>query len=120
VHGFAYDDQEPHALYYAAWNTKHIDRGVTLVVSLGDFVEGSGPWSRRAVAIECRVTEEEYRFSVIEPDDSPWSDAAVLGEVLPRDGALKHPDIQEFFHIAEHVVQDDPRVREILDLQAGA
>ncbi len=120
VHGFAYEDQEPHALYYAAWNTNHIDQGVTLVVSLGDFLDGSGPWSRRAVAMECRVADEEYRFSVIEPEQSPWSDATVIGEVLPRERALGHPDIAEFFHIAEHVVQDDPRVKSILDRQAGA
>src|SRR6267378_2344427 len=99
VHGFAFDDQAPHALYYAAWNTGHIDRGVTLVVSLGDFEEGSGPWSREAVAMECSVAQEQFRFNVIQPEQSPWANATVLGKILSREDALKHAAIQEFFHI---------------------
>ena len=120
VHGFAYEDDAPHALYYAAWNSKHVDQGVSLIVSLGDFEEGSGPWSRRAVAMRCWVAEDQFRFSVIEPDESPWSNATVVGEILGRQAALDHPDIKEFFHIAEHAVEDDPRVKAILDVQAGA
>jgi hypothetical protein len=42
----------------------------------------------------------------------PWSDADFLGRMLSRDEALRHPWLQEVFHITDHIASDDPDVRE--------
>ena len=56
-------------------------------------------------------TEQEFQMQVLEADESPWRESGVLGLVLDRDEVLIHPLKEWFFHAADHVVQDDTRVR---------
>lgn len=111
VHGFVYRDNSAHAVYFASWTLAHPERGVTMAISLGEWGEGSSPENRRSVALECRTTEDQYQFMIIDPEQSPWGKSEFLGRMLPREKALDDSRIDEFFRIADHIVQEDPRVK---------
>jgi hypothetical protein len=37
--GYVSSNEEPHAVYFATWSLGHLDRGVWLAVTLGDWSE---------------------------------------------------------------------------------
>jgi hypothetical protein len=115
VHGFVYNNNDAYAVYFASWTIGHLERGVTMAIGLGQWGEGATPNQRRSVSLECRTTEEQIQFAVIDPGQSPLGRTEFLGRMLPRDAALKDAEIKEFFHIAEHVVHDDPRISSFIN-----
>jgi hypothetical protein len=52
---------------------------------------------------------------VLNSMESPWGDTPLLGKMLEREQALAHPALKGVVHVAEHIVRDDPRVRNFLD-----
>ncbi|WP_286707210.1 hypothetical protein [Flavobacterium sp. 38-13] len=44
-------------------------------------------------------------------EESPWTHQ-ILGKILDRNDALKHPWIKEVFHITDHIVMEDKEVIE--------
>jgi hypothetical protein len=115
VHGFVYNNNNAYAVYLACWTVGHPERGVAMAIGLGEWGEGASPDQRRSVGLECRTTDNQIQFAVIDPEQSPWGRTEFLGRMLPRDTALKDAEIKEFFHIAEHVVQEDPRVSSFIN-----
>ncbi len=53
----------------------------------------------------------QYEVIVVDANESPWHDATFIGRMLNRDEALKHPWIEEVFHISDHILEDDPEVK---------
>ena len=45
---------------------------------------------------------------------SHWRSSDTLGRFLDRDEALASVDIRAYLEVADHVIQDDPRVRDYL------
>jgi hypothetical protein len=115
VHGFVYNNNDAHAVYFASWTIGHMEKGVTIAIGLGEWGDGASLSQRRSVGLECRTTEEQIQFAVIDPEQSPWGCSEFLGRMLHRDAALKDVEIKEFFHIAEHLVHDDPRISEFIN-----
>jgi len=78
------------------------------------------PWRARSPpgresGAESVITDEPYsegedRWATIGMD----SKSEFLGRMLPREKALDDFQIKEFFQIADHIVQEDPRVRAFL------
>lgn len=112
---FVYSDGDAHAVYYAAFSDKHRDRIVSVMLSLGEWGEGSTPKDRVAFALRIRFAKSECQVMVIDAEQSLWHDAEFLGRMLSRKQALRHPWIQEVFHITDHIVTEDPDVRDYLD-----
>lgn len=110
VHGFVYNNDDAYAVYFASWTIGHSERGVTMAIGLGEWGDGAASSQRRSIGLQCRTTDDEIQFMVIEPDQSPWGRKEFLGRMLPRETALQDSAIKEFFQIAERVVDDDPRV----------
>ena len=81
-----------------------------MAIGLGEWGDGAASSQRRSIGLQCRTTDDEIQFMVIEPDQSPWGRKEFLGRMLPRETALQDSAIKEFFQIAERVVDDDPRV----------
>jgi hypothetical protein len=51
----------------------------------------------------------------VDADQSPWQDAEILGRMLDREEALRHPWIKEVFHITDHMVLEDVPLKSFLD-----
>ena len=112
---FVYRDGDAHAVYNASFSDKHPDRWVSVAISLGNWTEGSTPEDRVAFALRIRATADEYQTGLVDAAVSPWNDVDILGRMLDRQEALKHPWIKEVFHLCDHIVMEDKDVRSYLD-----
>lgn len=54
-------------------------------------------------------------MAVMDAAASPYRDSDLMGRVLDRQEVLARPERDVFFHMAGHIVKDDPRVRSHLD-----
>src|SRR5215470_3422407 len=75
-----------------------------LTIGIGAYGDGSSPADRSSVCIEWR--REGMRLT-----DEPARDRPeLLGAFLPREAALAMPHINQLWHVADHIVLNDPRV----------
>jgi hypothetical protein len=119
AHGFVYEAGDARAIYYAGWSAGHPDRGVTMAIAIGDWDEGADASKRVSIGLAAYSTEKEIQFSVLSPENSPWGRTDLLGRMLPRSEALRHPLLQEAYAIAEHIATHDGRVADFLGTLAG-
>lgn len=104
VHGFVYADDQPYGVYYLDWcEGPHDSRIAWLTLSLGAWDDDSTAADRSAFAIHWR---DEGMALMSEPlVDRP----DFLGTFTPRDAALERPDHEQIWHVADHLVTDDPQ-----------
>ncbi len=114
---FVYRDGYAFAVYYAIFANNHPEREVKLAVSLGEWGEDSKPEERCSFALVMCETVEEYQVRVIDADESPWKGMEIIGPMLNRDEGLAHPWIKDVFHITDHMVIDDPAIKEYFEAQ---
>lgn len=112
---FVFNDDGPYAVYYARFGRKHPNRTVDALVSLGEWGEESGPWDRVAFPLRIWVESDKFGVTCAPAAESPWPDAKVTGRMLDREEALAHERIKEVFHITDHIVVEDPLIREYLN-----
>jgi hypothetical protein len=118
VVGFVYDDGAASAVYYAGWTEGH-RRGVSLIIGVGEWGDEATPADRRSFGLRCWAEGGDVNFEVQEPAASRYGDNTYLGAMLSRSAALADPEIGRIFHVAEHITEDDPRVRAALEASAG-
>jgi hypothetical protein len=105
LHGYVYEDEHPHGVYFVEWcDGRHPEKAAFLTVGLGAFGDKSDKRDRAAFCVAWReegmsLTEEPAR-------DRP----ELLGDFVPRAEALTLPSIDHFWHVADHIVLDDPRL----------
>lgn len=107
IRGFLNDAHGAYGVYFAGYTENHQPAIGTLIVSLGDWSEKGTPADREAVLL--RVRGPNMEMMVGGPGDSPWGDVGVLGRILTRNEALKHPRLQDYYHAADHIVGEDDR-----------
>ena len=108
---FIHQDGDAYAIYYARFSDNHPQQTVSLAVGLGDWDEHAEPSSRTAFALELRQVNGCFQVMVVDQERCPWKNTMVLGPILDRQDALQHPRINEVFHIADHMVAEDPVIR---------
>jgi hypothetical protein len=118
VVGFVYEDGNAFAVYYAGWTEGH-RRIISLTIGIGDWSDEATPQDRRSFGLQSWVDDSSINFEVLEPTDSRYGQNTFLGAMLSRSAALSDPEIGSVFHVAEHIVADDPRVREALATTTG-
>lgn len=116
---YLFDNKEAHAIYYAGFTDKHraadgLVEEVQLLISLGEWGDGSGPEDRVAFALALRPGEGSAQVVVTGADQCPWTGADVVGDVLEEDEALAHPWIDEVRRLAAHIAKADPQIVEYL------
>ena len=87
---FLYLDDEAHAIYYAGFTDEHSDRAVQLVISLGEWGDDSGPADRVAFAL-LLTPARPASIAIVDAEQSPWSGADVIGDVLSIQPAMDDP-----------------------------
>jgi len=114
LHGFVYEDEYAHGVYFVEWcDGEHPGREAFMTVGLGPFGDGSNAKDRASFGIE-------WHQNGMALTDSPVRDRPdLLGEFVPRSEALSSPDIEHLWHVADHIVLDDPRVAEVQKWLAG-
>lgn len=112
---FVYRDGDAFGVYYAMFSDSHPDRIVKMLVSLGEWGEGSTPEDRQAFALDVRSSETQYEVMVTDAAACPWQEARMVGRVLDRAEALAHPWLPDAFHITDHAVLEDRPLKAYLD-----
>jgi hypothetical protein len=116
-YGFIHSDDSAHAVYFARWTERHEGGpSVTMLISMGAWGTGDPrPGARASMALRAWLLDGEVVYTVLDAGDTAWADREqVLGTMLSRQEGLAHPGRDEFFHLAEHVMGDDPSVRAAL------
>ena len=110
---FVTKDGDAFAIYHATIAEQHPELGAYLAIGIDE--DWSKPESPTRVAFACwlSMTENEFRVSVTDRAESPWSKSKVLGRMLDRDEALANPLIDEVYHLTDHIVEQDPVIREL-------
>ena len=114
AYGFVYRDGDAYAIYHATWSESHPEAGVDIAIDFDEWGESSRSETKYSIGLLARSTESRYQFQFLAPQDSAWSSSENRGRILTREEALAHPQKDEFLLVAEHIVLDDPRVKNAL------
>ena len=108
LHGFVYEDGDAHGVYFVEWcDGEHPAREAFMTVGLGTFGDGSDPSDRASFGIG-------WHQNGMTLTDSPVRDRPdLLGEFVPRSEALTMTNIDHLWHVADHIVLDDPRLADV-------
>ncbi|MBX3221372.1 MAG: DUF2199 domain-containing protein [Labilithrix sp.] len=111
---FVYRAGDAFAIYYAAYSNNHPDSELAMLVSLGEWGEGSDPSQR--TAFYCRVfpTKDSYEVMLGDATQSAWRDVAIIGERLSREEALRHPWKATAFEVLDEAFLQDRSLRGFL------
>lgn len=112
---FVERDGDAFAVYYAAYSNHREHNELAMLISLGEWAEGSVESDR--VAFYCRVHPNERAYQVMLGDaaDSPWSEAKIIGNKLSAEDARKHPWKATAFEVLDEALAKDRALRGFLD-----
>jgi hypothetical protein len=102
------------AVYYGVYSNNHTDNMLAMIISIGDFGEGSDPGGRAAFLCHVHPTKDSYEVMLGDAAESQWGDASILGAKLSRESALIHPDKATAFAILDAAFLHDPVLRGFL------
>jgi hypothetical protein len=118
-HGFIYKDGDAYAVYYVGWSVSHSEKKVSFALAIGEWGDDSTSEDRNCFGLEAYDEVDEIQFRVVDPDESPWPRTDLLGDMLTREEALRHPLIKEVFLLAEEIIRNHSAVREYLGALAA-
>jgi hypothetical protein len=113
--GFVYSDGNASAVYFAGLAEDHPDRSIQLAVGIGEWGDGTTAADRVGFTMVLRNAASSYEVMLVDPEQSSWNHVTMAGTLLAREPALKHPRVKEVFHITDHLVIEDPRIRAYLN-----
>jgi hypothetical protein len=108
---FVTRNEDAFAIYYAAYSNNHPDGELAMLVALGEWAEDSDPAQRAAFFCRVRVVDGSYQVMLGDAAESPWRDAAVVGQKLSRAEALVHPWKATAFEVLDEAFEQDPSLK---------
>lgn len=115
-HGFIYKNGNAYAVYYAGWSHSHSDKNINFAIAIGEWADDSTPADRVSIGVEVFEGKPEIVCRVIDPEKSPWASTELLGDMISRSYAIKHPLLKEVFSIVEHIAHYHEAIREYLEI----
>ncbi len=114
VWGYVSKNGAAHAAYYVVWTENHLDKGVKVLVSIGQWGEGSRADLRKLFAMDCRMQNERPSFMLIDASKIQLDEEGTFGRGLTREEALEDPSKSDAFMTADHLSFCDQRVKNFL------
>ena len=111
--GAAYDNGKGFSIYLAGMHKCGSGSLVHLAIAIREGYKMSHETS--AIALQVWATASDFEMQVVDARNSPWRDQSYLGRMMDREEALNSPQKELFFHIADHIVADNPKVQEYLN-----
>ncbi|MEM6294008.1 MAG: DUF2199 domain-containing protein [Myxococcota bacterium] len=108
---FVYRGGDAFAVYYVAYLTAHPEAAVELLISLGEWGEGSEACDRAAFRVCVHPAEDANEATLEDVETSVWSDVEIMGKRLTRADALAHPWKQAAFEVLDAAFEQDPALR---------
>lgn len=107
--GSVYDDGEGASIYLAALHECQGERVAHLAIAVR---EGYEEFTQTCAAVmQVRNEEENFQVSLTDPWFSPWGGIDYLGRILTRNEVIEGPHKNAFFHVADHVVIENPTIK---------
>ncbi|MBB6251505.1 hypothetical protein [Nitrospirillum iridis] len=107
---FVYRDGDAYAVCYAQFTKDHPEKRLSGIISLGEWGDDVPPEDRVAFPFQIWTDKHNFQVGLVNANSSPWRHVTLMGRILDRDEALKHPWLSEVFHITDHMVADDPQI----------
>lgn len=114
VVGFIKKDEDAYAVYFATLQTGHPDITVGLTVSIGKWWDDTALDQRHWIYLTVKPSPENFNMRIEDPGCSPHSDFKSLGIALTRKEALTSEIREDFFAVADYIVDEDPAVNSYL------
>lgn len=111
--GSAYDGDEGFSIYLAGLHQCGSGKLAHLAIAIREGYESFKETC--AICLHVWVDEGEFRMAIVDSKQSPWKDESYLGEIMDREKALAHPGLQAFFHVADHIVRENPKINAYFD-----
>jgi hypothetical protein len=103
------------AAYFVHWTLSRVsDHGANFDLIIGRWGEKASARDRVLVALEYRLTESGPSFIVIDARDREAASNDLVGRALSRKQVIGKPIAQQAFAIADAVLAQDRRVKELL------
>jgi hypothetical protein len=115
AYGFICKEGDAFAVYFATLHTGHPKPSVGLTLSLGKWWDDEAVDERSWVFLRVWPEENEYRMGLLDPALSHHRNYKALGNPLDRESALANPLRDDFFSVADFIVENDPAVTSYLD-----
>jgi hypothetical protein len=110
--GSVYDKGAPFSIYMAALH--ECGNGRTAHIGIA-IKEGYGPFTEKCAATLQAVNGGvNFEMAVVDPEYSPWNNLDYLGRMLGCDEVLVCPLKETFFHVADHVITENPTINNYL------
>lgn len=108
LHGFVYRDGDAHAVYYAGWSPSHSPAFISMVVAVGEWIEGTTTSDREGLAYHLVPTVGASGFEAvsIRPEESPWAQSALYGDLHEHGGIARSVKSEIERLVAEIPVMD--------------
>jgi hypothetical protein len=114
VCGFITKDEWAYSTYFATLQIGHDNIRVGLTVSIGKWWDDSDEAVQAREGVYMCVWPSEdgsgFEIRLEDPEASRHSDFRSLGRKLPPDDARSHPRIEDFFSVADFIIDNDPAV----------
>jgi hypothetical protein len=105
VRGSVYDGGQPLGLYLIALHG-HSPQGRLAHLAIAVLDQSSPKPCPIAAAMNVIGMPEQFGFSLVNWDASPWRGEEYLGQMLSADEVRDSPHRPTFFHIANHLVKE--------------
>lgn len=106
--GSAYDNGAGASIYLAALHDCGSGRRAHVAIAVK---QGYGGFTETCAAtLQIVAGETEFEMSLVDPEYSPWKDIDYLGRMLHREEVLRGSLKNAFFHIADHIVTENPSI----------
>jgi hypothetical protein len=115
AYGFISKSGDAFGLYYATLHTGHAEPSVGLTLSVGNWWDDNAVDDRFWVFLRVWAEDNEYRMRLLDPALSHHRTWKALGSPLNREAALDNPLRDDFFGVADFIVENDPAVMSYLD-----
>ena len=94
--------------YWYRWAEGHAGRFMLAIAfrdTEGEPIENGG-----VVVASGRVESESIIYTVLSPEDSPWSDFGIFGQVIDREAALSNADATNLFGVIDSICVNENRL----------
>lgn len=114
-HGFIYKNNDAYSIYYAGWSEQHNRKTVNFALAIGEWDDSSTTDQRTCIGIEAESVDEKILFRLLDPEQSPWPNTELMGEMISREEAKSHGLIEEFFNILEMIIKNHSSISNYLE-----
>lgn len=114
VVGFITQDGDAYATYFATLQTGRPEITVGLTLSIGKWWDDTALDERHWIYLTVKPSPENFNMKIEEPNCSAHFNFKPLGIALSREEALASSMKEDFFAVADYIVEEDPAVNSYL------